>query len=97
MLERQRRDDLTRELVPRVVRTVSDDVADGVVLYEIIDSIPAVYRDAFVLVKVMGLTHEEVGSVLGCPTGTVQSRVARARVLLTRLIDNPAESLGWAQ
>jgi RNA polymerase sigma-70 factor (ECF subfamily) len=38
-----------------------------------------VYREAFVLVAMMGFTYEEAGRILDCPRGTVQSRVARAR------------------
>lgn len=39
-------------------------------------------REAFLLVAVAGLTYEEAGEVLGCPPGTVASRVFRARARL---------------
>lgn len=41
-----------------------------------------VYREAFVLVAVLGFTYDEAASIMGCPRGTVQSRVARARLEL---------------
>ena len=37
-------------------------------------------RDAFVLTQVAGLSYEEAAAALGCPIGTIRSRVARARV-----------------
>ena len=41
-------------------------------------------REAFVLTQVVGLSYEEAAEVLGCPIGTIRSRVARARAdLLT--------------
>jgi RNA polymerase sigma-70 factor (ECF subfamily) len=36
-------------------------------------------RDAFNAVALFGLTYAEAGTVLGVPTGTVKSRVFRAR------------------
>jgi RNA polymerase sigma-70 factor (ECF subfamily) len=39
-------------------------------------------REAFLLVVVLGLSYQEVGSMTGCPAGTVASRVFRARTRL---------------
>lgn len=36
-------------------------------------------REAFVLTQLVGLTYEEAAAVVGCPIGTIRSRVARAR------------------
>ena len=36
-------------------------------------------RAAFVLTQVIGLHYDEAAEVLGCPVGTVRSRVSRAR------------------
>ncbi len=41
-------------------------------------------RDAFLLTQILGLRYEEAASLLGCPIGTVRSRVARGRI---RLLD----------
>jgi RNA polymerase sigma-70 factor (ECF subfamily) len=42
-------------------------------------------RDAFVLTQLIGLSYAEAAAVLGCPIGTIRSRVARAREDLVRL------------
>lgn len=36
-------------------------------------------REAFVLTQMLDLSYEEAASVIGCPVGTVRSRVSRAR------------------
>lgn len=36
-------------------------------------------RTAFVLTQLVGLSYEEAAETIGCPIGTVRSRVARAR------------------
>lgn len=43
-------------------------------------------RDAFVLTQVLGLRYDEAADTLGCPVGTIRSRVARARVELADLV-----------
>lgn len=57
-----------------------DDTA--AVLDEEIGQLPDKLRVAFVLCHVLGRTHEEAAEQLGCPRGTVLSRVARARARL---------------
>jgi RNA polymerase sigma-70 factor (ECF subfamily) len=44
--------------------------------------LPARYRDAVVLCLLEGLTHDEAAARLGCPSGTVKSRLSRGRALL---------------
>jgi RNA polymerase sigma-70 factor (ECF subfamily) len=36
-------------------------------------------REAFVLTQIVGLSYQETAEVVGCPIGTIRSRVARAR------------------
>ena len=54
-----------------------DDTA--AILDEEIGQLPDKLRVAFVLCHMLGRTHEEAAEQLGCPRGTVLSRVARAR------------------
>ncbi|MFL6160868.1 MAG: sigma-70 family RNA polymerase sigma factor [Jatrophihabitantaceae bacterium] len=55
------------------------DPADTVSLRMVLDSIEPGFRDAFVLTQVLGLSYPEAADVVGCPVGTIRSRVARAR------------------
>jgi RNA polymerase sigma-70 factor (ECF subfamily) len=44
-----------------------------------IDSLPGLYREIVVLRDVEGFTYQEIATMLGCPAGTVMSRLGRAR------------------
>ncbi|MEU9375301.1 sigma-70 family RNA polymerase sigma factor [Streptomyces sp. NPDC048255] len=59
---------------------------DGVALAELLAAIPAERREAFVLTQLLGLPYAEVAQAVGCPVGTVRSRVARARTSLIALL-----------
>ncbi|MCA8995932.1 MAG: sigma-70 family RNA polymerase sigma factor [Planctomycetaceae bacterium] len=49
---------------------------------EALDELGEEYRDAIVLKELEGLRYEEIAEILGCPIGTVRSRIHRARQLL---------------
>jgi RNA polymerase sigma-70 factor (ECF subfamily) len=58
-----------------------------------IDALPDEYRDVLVLSDLGDLTYGEISSVLDIPTGTVKSRLFRARRRLQEsLIDHAAEA-----
>ena len=46
---------------------------------DLLDTLGTDRREALVLTQLLGLTYEEAAVALGCPIGTVRSRVARAR------------------
>jgi len=48
--------------------------------------LPAAQREALILVGAQGLTYEAAAAVIGCQTGTVKSRVSRARAWLTEAL-----------
>lgn len=50
------------------------------------------HREAFVLVRLFGYSYDEAARVLGCPRGTVQSRVARARLQLASMVTDSSPS-----
>jgi RNA polymerase sigma-70 factor (ECF subfamily) len=60
---------------------------DGVALLDLLDALPAERREAFVLTQLVGLPYEEAAEAMGCPVGTIRSRVARARATLAALLD----------
>jgi RNA polymerase sigma-70 factor (ECF subfamily) len=59
---------------------------DGVALAELLAALPAERKDAFVLTQLLGLPYAEAAEAIGCPVGTVRSRVARARTSLITLL-----------
>ncbi len=48
--------------------------------------LPAIYREALVLVGAEGLPYEEAAAICGVPVGTIKSRVNRGREQLSRLL-----------
>lgn len=52
--------------------------------------VPDPYRAAVVLRDVCDLDYAEIARVLDIPVGTVRSRIARGRALLSGLLGNPA-------
>ena len=52
------------------------------VLDQEIEALPSKYRAAFVLCHLQDMTNEQAARELGCPLGTVLSRLSRARELL---------------
>ncbi len=51
-----------------------------------IESLPAKFRDAFLLCEVQGMSYEDAASVLGCPVKTVSTRLFRARQRFRSLV-----------
>nr|WP_222109616.1 sigma-70 family RNA polymerase sigma factor [Streptomyces cupreus] len=64
---------------------------DGVVLLDLLGSLPDERREAFVLTQLLGLPYAEAAELSDCPVGTVRSRVARARATLLDLLDESEE------
>jgi RNA polymerase sigma factor (sigma-70 family) len=48
-----------------------------------IDALPATYREVLVLREFSEASYTEIAKIIGAPVGTVMSRLARARALLT--------------
>jgi RNA polymerase sigma-70 factor (ECF subfamily) len=69
------------------VATGSADGADEIdlaVLRRAIVELPESYRAAVLLCGLEGKSYEEAAEILGCPVGTVRSRMHRARARLAR-------------
>jgi len=56
------------------------------VINEAIDELPEDLRTAFTLREFSGLSYEEITEIMGCPVGTVRSRIFRAREALDKKI-----------
>ena len=56
-----------------------------------LDALSPTLRSTVVLVALQGLSHDEAGVVLGCPSGTVAWRMHDARARLRRAIEGPAK------
>lgn len=54
-----------------------------------IDMLPEIFREVVLLRDIEGLSYADIARVLGCPSGTVMSRLARARADLRRLLCAP--------
>jgi RNA polymerase sigma-70 factor, ECF subfamily len=81
---RQLRDPETLALMP----LVEDEIRRA------LDALPAEFRLAVVLSDVEEFSYNEIAEIMGCPVGTVMSRLHRGRKLLQRSLYNHALSLG---
>lgn len=81
-----RRREQVRSLVGEAARTASaacSDVSERhAAALEAIQSLPALYREPFVLRHVNGWSYKEIAGVMDLPVDTVETRLVRARRLL---------------
>jgi RNA polymerase sigma-70 factor (ECF subfamily) len=56
------------------------------VVWKHLANMPALQREALVLVAAQGMTYEAAAEMIGCQVGTMKSRVSRARTLLAGLL-----------
>src|SRR5277367_841648 len=59
-----------------------------------LDALPAEFKMAVILCDVEEFSYEEISQIMGCPIGTVMSRLHRGRKLLQRTLYNHALALG---
>ncbi len=78
---RARRQALERRAAGLLPSTTLDPCRDdlGAALHEEIERLPERLKGAVVLCYLQGLTHDEAAAHLGCPVGTVRSRLSRGR------------------
>jgi RNA polymerase sigma-70 factor (ECF subfamily) len=77
----QRRRESERRAAQRLPRSAGQPPRDdlGGMLHEEVDRLPDRYRTPVVLCDLEGRTYDEAAQLLGCPVGTVKSRLARGR------------------
>lgn len=59
--------------------------------------LPLVYREAVMLADLEGFTYREIAEILGCPAGTVMSRLSRGRQLLRHALRRFAREHGYTR
>ncbi|MGY1749605.1 sigma-70 family RNA polymerase sigma factor [Modestobacter sp. SYSU DS0511] len=64
----------------------ADEVGGTVAAQDVLDRLDPERREAFVLTQLIGLPYAEAAEVVGCPVGTIRSRVARARADLVEAL-----------
>jgi RNA polymerase sigma-70 factor (ECF subfamily) len=95
-------DDSTGELAgpsPIASALSADETADALDRMQSIERVraavfdlPRVHREVIALCDLEELSYATVATILGCPIGTVRSRLSRARALLATRLDLPNES-----
>lgn len=60
-----------------------------------LDKLPEQYRMAVMLCDVNELNYKEIAEVVGCPIGTVMSRLSRGRKMLAKFLKPYAEANGY--
>ncbi|MEO1102002.1 MAG: sigma-70 family RNA polymerase sigma factor [Pseudomonadota bacterium] len=76
------------------VDATQDHIIDAGIAIRALDVLSRDQRDAFVLVIAGGFTYEEAGEICDCASGTIKSRVNRAR---KRILSSMESSDDWPE
>ena len=77
---------------PDQEKEVFDDLGDEVTYA--LEQLPRHFREVVVLADVEGFSYQDVADKVGCPIGTVRSRLFRARAMLRKFLKNYAHDAG---
>lgn len=80
-------DDLNAETSLATAATLVEDICRAQMIRELriaILRLPLHYREVVVLCELNNLSYEHAASIVGCPVGTIRSRLNRARQLLVQ-------------
>lgn len=80
-VDRQLHSEQARELAMRPEHAYLENLLSDDVL-KALDSIPDDFRTVVVLCDIEGLSYKDIADVVGCPVGTVMSRLYRGRRML---------------
>ncbi len=72
--------------------SVTSNVMSSIEINDLIRRLPVAQREVLVLTAVLGYSYEETAELLNTPVGTIRSRLHRARVALSALLDDTAPS-----
>src|SRR5262245_38009211 len=76
------------ELAAVVQKELEFSPEDAARIHRALDELPSDHREVLVLRFLEELSYEEIGEVVGCPLGTVRSRIHYAKQALQRLLEN---------
>lgn len=74
----RRRSELLLEVTPGFARSQGADQADGLMLQDMVLSLPQPLRDVFVLSRIGGLSNSQIAAELGLSPKTVEWRMTKA-------------------
>jgi RNA polymerase sigma-70 factor (ECF subfamily) len=84
-----------RKLVDRISFRFVEPVAAGPNLSsDLLDHLDRDRREAFVLTQILDLSYDDAAEILGCPVGTIRSRVYRARADLAAAVERSRRASG---
>jgi RNA polymerase sigma-70 factor (ECF subfamily) len=63
------------------------------VVRDAVETLPAAFREVVLLRCVDEFSYQQIAGIVGCPAGTVMSRLSRARALLRRCLERPARAV----
>jgi RNA polymerase sigma-70 factor (ECF subfamily) len=86
--DRVRQRQRSRRLFDRLTSVANDHTAlrGDRTMDDLVRTLTPDRREAFVLTQELGLSYDEAAAVMGCPVGTIRSRVARARADLAEAV-----------
>jgi RNA polymerase sigma-70 factor, ECF subfamily len=84
----RRQQRLTDQMVPQH----EPDPAGRAALDAVIAGLPSDLREAFVVIEIFGLSYDDAATVLSTRSGTLKSRMHRARKLLVAAISDPEDA-----
>ncbi len=62
---------------------------------EALDRLPETYRTAVILSDIEGFRYDEIARYVGCPVGTVRSRLHRGRSMLAEALKSYGQTQGY--
>ncbi|MFN3967114.1 MAG: sigma-70 family RNA polymerase sigma factor, partial [Endomicrobiia bacterium] len=63
-------------------------------IHKALDSLPEEFKEVVILSDLENFSYKEISEILGCPVGTVRSRLSRGRNLLFKKLYSYAKSQG---